>query len=72
MEDGQHFQPGVHARSPHTVYKVLRNEREPVPILPQQMAVMNVGDWQRKRRSAPRRRKDAQVRDGLLKSKLLQ
>ena len=69
MVGGQRTQPGAHAQSPNTVCKVLRSEPGPAPILPRQMVATSVGGWQRRRRSAPRQRKDAQVHGYIMNSK---
>ncbi len=61
MEGGQRIHLGVHAQSQLTVFKAQRNEPEPAPILPRQMAAMTVQGWQRKRKFVPRKRMDAQV-----------
>ena len=61
MEDGQRSHPGAHAQNPHTVCKVSRKELEPAPILHRPTVATNVGGWQRRRKSAPRKMKDALV-----------
>ena len=63
MEVGHRIHPGAHAPSQPTVFKAQRNEPELVPILLQQMAVMNVLGCLKKRRSVPRRKMDVLVRN---------
>lgn len=63
MEVGQRIHPGAHAQSQPTVFKAQRNEPEPAPILPRQMAVMNAWGWLKKRGSVPHRKMDALVRN---------
>lgn len=63
MEVGQRIHLGAHAQSQPTVFKGQRNEPEPVPILLQQMAVMNVLGWLKKSASVPRWKMDVLVRN---------
>ena len=54
--------PGPHALSPRTVFKGLRLELEPAPILLQQTAAMTVWDYHRKIKIVPQKPTDVQVK----------
>lgn len=54
--------PGPHAPSPPSVFKGLRLELEPAPILLQQTAAMTVWDYHRKIKIVPQKQTDVQVK----------
>lgn len=62
MEGGQRIRLGQHAQSLNIVCKESRKGREAVQILLQQMAVMSVLVWRKKKRFVPHKRMDVQVR----------
>ena len=61
MVVGPRIHLGAHARNLNIVFRAPRNEPEPALILLRQMAVMIALAWQRKKKFAPHKQKDAKV-----------